>query len=220
MDRPLMPKATAVWLIEQTTLTFDQVAAFCGLHELEVQGIADGEVNPGMQGLDPVLGGQLTWAEIERCQEDPTARLQMVTTDLPLPAPRSKGPRYTPINKRGDKPDAVAWLLRNHPELSEAVICKLIGTTKPTIAAVRERTHWNSQNIRARHPVSLGLCTQIELDTVVERAGGTKKMLTDGDAPISAMEPDEPAIDPNATRNTAARLESFGELALKRKSES
>lgn len=208
MERPLMPKATAVWLIEHSALTFDQIAEFCGLHELEVQGIADGEVNPGMHGLDPVLNGQLTWPEIRRCEGDQTARLQMNQRDLPEPAARGKGPRYTPVAKRGDKPDAIAWLLRNHPELPEAVICRLIGTTKPTIAAVRDRSHWNATNIRARHPVTLGLCTQIELDDAVEKAGGTKKMLTDGDAPVDTGIP--PVVEESAeARPSMGRLESF-----------
>jgi hypothetical protein len=159
-----MPKATAVWLVENTALSFDQIAAFCGLHKLEVQAIADGEVAVGMVGLDPVANGQLTKEEIERCEQDPAARLRLLLQDLPQPVPRSKGPRYTPVTKRGDKPDAIAWLLKTHPELSDAQVCRLIGTTKPTIQAVRDKTHWNAQNIKPRHPVQLGLCTQRELD--------------------------------------------------------
>lgn len=164
MPLPLMPKATAVWLVENTALSFDQIAAFCGLHKLEVQAIADGEVAVGMVGLDPVANGQLTKEEIERCEQDPAARLRLLLQDLPQPVPRSKGPRYTPVTKRGDKPDAIAWLLKTHPELSDAQVCRLIGTTKPTIQAVRDKTHWNAQNIKPRHPVQLGLCTQRELD--------------------------------------------------------
>ena len=159
MALPLMPKATAVWLVENTSLTFDQIGEFCGLHALEVQAIADGEVAVQMQGLDPVANGQLTLEEIERCQKDPTARLKLAKEAMPVPLVKHRGPRYTPIAKRQDKPDAISWLLKNHPELSDGQISKLVGTTKPTIAAVRDRTHWNSPNIKPRHPVALGLCT-------------------------------------------------------------
>lgn len=170
MAKLLMPKATAVWLVENTKLTFEQIAAFCGLHALEVQGIADGEVAIGIVGLDPTVNGQLTAAEISRCEADPDARLHMAKATIPLPIPRTKGPRYTPVAKRQDKPDAVAWLLRHHPELGEAQISKLIGTTKQTIAAIRDRTHWNSANLRPRDPVLLGLCTQTDLNEFVMRA--------------------------------------------------
>jgi hypothetical protein len=170
MTQPLMPKATAVWLVENTTLSFQQIAEFCGLHPLEVQGIADGEVAIGIVGLDPALNGQLTREEILRCEADPAARLKMAKHDIPLPAPRTKGPRYTPVSKRQDKPDAVAWLVRHHPELTDAQISKLIGTTKQTIAAVRDRTHWNSPNLRPRDPVLLGLCSQNDLNNAVLRA--------------------------------------------------
>lgn len=170
MPQPLMPKATAVWLIENTSLNFDQVAEFCGLHELEVQAIADGEVAVGMVGLDPVANGQLSKEEIQRCEGNPHARLHMLEQTLPQPAARNKGPRYTPVTKRGDKPDGIAWLLKNHPELSDAQVGRLIGTTKPTIAAIRDRTHWNSPNIKPRHPVALGLCTQRELEDAVRQA--------------------------------------------------
>jgi hypothetical protein len=165
-----MPKATAVWLVENTSLSFEQIADFCGLHRLEVQGIADGEVATGIRGLDPIANGQLTKEELERCQADPTAKLALAKQDLPQPAKRTKGPRYTPVAKRQDKPDGVAWLLRHHPELSDAQVGKLIGTTKNTIAAVRDRTHWNSANIRPRDPVLLGLCSQSELNATVEKA--------------------------------------------------
>ena len=170
MAYPLMPKATAVWLVENTSLTFEQIAAFCGLHQLEVQGIADGEVAIGIQGLDPTANSQLTRDEIERCQGDPTGRLQLIELDLPKPTKRTKGPRYTPVAKRQDKPDGISWLARHHPELKDSQIAKLIGTTKTTIQAVRERTHWNAPNIRPRDPVLLGLCTQGDLNLVVERA--------------------------------------------------
>jgi hypothetical protein len=170
MAAPLMPKATAVWLVENTSLTFDQIADFCQLHPLEIQAIADGEVANQMQGLDPVANGQTTAEEIERCQADPEARLKLSPQALPPQVVKHKGPRYTPISKRQDKPDAIAFLLKSHPELSEAQISKLIGTTKPTIAAVRDRTHWNSPNIKPRHPVGLGLCTVDELDRALSQA--------------------------------------------------
>jgi uncharacterized protein len=170
MAQPLMPKATAVWLVENTTLTFEQIADFCGMHSLEVQGVADGEVAIGIVGLDPVANGQLTREEIERCQGDPTARLKMAKVTIPLPAPRTKGPRYTPVSKRQDKPNAVMWLLRHHPELGDAQIARLIGTTKDTIAKVRERSHWNAANLKPQDPVLLGLCTQTDLNKAVERA--------------------------------------------------
>ena len=175
MSLPLMPKATAVWLVEHTSLTFDQIGEFCGLHALEVQAIADGEVAVQMQGLDPIANGQLTLEEIERCQKDPSARLKLLAEAVPVPVVKHRGPRYTPIAKRQDKPDAIAWLLKSHPELSDGQISKLIGTTKPTIAAVRDRTHWNSPNIKPRHPVALGLCTMQELDAAVSRANRGKK---------------------------------------------
>jgi hypothetical protein len=175
MALPLMPKATAVWLVEHTSLTFDQIGEFCGLHALEVQAIADGEVAVQMQGLDPVANGQLTLEEIERCQKDPAARLRLAAEAVPVPVVKHRGPRYTPIARRADKPDAIAWLLKSHPELSDGQISKLVGTTKPTIAAVRDRSHWNSPNIKPRHPVAIGLCTMQELDAAVARANRGKK---------------------------------------------
>lgn len=170
MPQPLMPKATAVWLVDNTALTFEQIAEFCGLHVLEVSGIADGEVAVGIKGLDPITGGQLSRDEIARCETDPKARLELRESTHPLPEKRSKGARYTPVSRRQDRPDAIAWLLRNHPELSDAQISKLVGTTKPTITAVRDRTHWNQANISPVDPVSLGLCTQIDLDEQVKKA--------------------------------------------------
>jgi hypothetical protein len=190
-----MPKATAVWLVENTSLTFDQIADFCGLHPLEVQAIADGEVAIQMLGLDPVANGQTTAAEIERCQADPEARLVLSESAIPPQYVRHKGPRYTPIAKRQDKPDAIFYLLRNHSELSDAQICKLVGTTKPTINAVRDRTHWNSTNIKPRHPVSLGLCTLEELDQAVTRATRGKKSLADIEAEIAARAAEEEDVE-------------------------
>ena len=194
MAQLLMPKATAVWLVENTTLTFDQIAEFCHLHPLEVQGVADGEVAVGIVGLDPVTNGQLTREEIARCEGDPKARLQMAKQTIPLPAPRTKGPRYTPVSKRQDKPDAVAWLVRHHPELTDAQISKLIGTTKQTIAAVRDRSHWNAPNLRPRDPVLLGLCSQGDLNEAVlkarkalEKAGLQRPEPTPADVPKSRL---------------------------------
>ena len=168
MSQPMMPKATALWMIENTGLSFKQIADFCGLHELEVQALADGDVMGGMAPLDPVLSGQITAEEIKRGESDPEARLRIVKTEIPEPLQRAKGARYTPISKRQDKPDGIAWILKNHPELSDAQICKLLGTTKSTIAAVRDRTHWNSQNIRPRDPIDIGLCTYVDLSKAAE----------------------------------------------------
>ena len=169
--KPLMPKATAVWLIENTGLTFRQIGAFCGLHELEVQSIADDEVAIGMVGYDPIVNGQLTKEEIERCESDSAERLVMAKTDVPRPATRTKGPKYTPVARRGDKPDGIAWLVKHFPNLTDAQISRLIGTTKPTINAIRDRSHWNINNINARDPVGLGLCNRQDLDKEVLKAG-------------------------------------------------
>ncbi|MFP6743543.1 MAG: cell cycle transcriptional regulator TrcR [Alphaproteobacteria bacterium] len=176
MAQPLMPKATAVWLVDNTTLTFEQIAAFCELHLLEVSAIADGEVAVGIVGLDPMANDQLTREEIDRCTDDPSARLVM-RKQRDLPVQKARRTLYTPLSKRQDKPDAIAWLIRNHPEVNDARIGKLLGTTKNTIRAVRERSHWNSPNIRSRDPVLLGLCTQTDLNAVVARAnsGGKAK---------------------------------------------
>lgn len=189
MPQPLMPKATAVWLVENTALTFEQIATFCGLHMLEVKAIADGEVAIGMVGLDPISSNQLTKEEIERCAADPSARLEFATLDIPQPAVRTKGPRYTPVTKRGDKPDGIAWLLKNHPEISDAAVCRLIGTTKPTINAIRDRTHWNSPNIKPRSPVLLGLCSQTEIDAALAKAQAYARPAAGADADAAA-EPD------------------------------
>ena len=169
MSLPLMPKATAVWLIEKTALTFTQIAEFCGMHPLEVQAIADGEVAQGIVGYDPVANSQLTADEIKRCEADPAARLKLVPASNPINK-RSRGARYTPVAKRNDRPDAIAFVLRNFPQLSEAQVIKLLGTTKDTIQKVRERSHWNSTNIKPRDPVILGLCTQTDLNAMVTQA--------------------------------------------------
>jgi hypothetical protein len=170
MTLPLMPKATAVWLVENTALTFDQIADFCGMHPLEVQGIADGEVAVGIVGMDPVANGQLTREEITRCEADKSARLKIVETSLPVPVVHGKGARYTPVSKRQDRPNAIAWLVRHHAELTDAQVSRLVGTTKSTIEKIRDRTHWDMANIKPQNPVSLGLCTQQDLDDAIDKA--------------------------------------------------
>ncbi|MEG3618442.1 cell cycle transcriptional regulator TrcR [Magnetovibrio sp. PR-2] len=167
MAKPLMPKATAVWLVENTALSFDQIAEFVGLHELEIQAIADGEVAVGMQGANPLTTGELTQEEIDRCQADPLAQLKMAKATLPTPKARGKGARYTPVSKRQDRPDAIAWLLKHHPELTDGQIGRLIGTTKPTIKSVKERSHWNIANIKPQSPVGLGLTSEADLEKAV-----------------------------------------------------
>ena len=170
-DKPLMPKATAVWLVDNTSLTFEQIADFCGLHPLEVKGIADEDVAKGIKGQDPVASGQLTREQIEKAEKDPKVRLKLAVSKHKMPAVKAKKiPRYTPVSKRQDKPDAVYWILRNHPEFTDADIVMIVGTTKATIQKIRERSHWNAPNIKAVDPVTLGLCSQIELDLAVERA--------------------------------------------------
>jgi len=178
-QRPLMPKATAVWLVDNTSLSFEQIADFCGLHPLEVKGIADEDVAKGIKGLDPVSSGQLSREQIEDAEKNPKLRLKLAPPKHKMPAVRQKkAPRYTPVSKRQDKPDAVYWLLRNHPEFADADIIKLIGTTKATIQKIRERSHWNATNIKAVDPVTLGLCSQLELDLAVSRAAVKKERAT------------------------------------------
>ncbi len=173
---PLMPKATAVWLVDNTSLTFDQIAEFCGLHPLEVKGIADEDVAKGIKGQDPVASGQLTRELIEEAEKNSKVRLKMAPAKHKMPSVKLKrAPRYTPVSKRQDKPDAVYWILRNHPEFTDADIIKLIGTTKATIQKIRERSHWNAQNIKAVDPVTLGLCSQLELDLAVTRANDKRE---------------------------------------------
>src|SRR5579863_2140773 len=170
-DAPLMPKATAVWLVENTSLSFDQIADFCKLHPLEVKGIADGEVAAGIKGHDPITSGQLTREEIAAAEKDPSHRLQLAQSKVRLPEiKRARGPRYTPLSRRQDRPNAILWLLRNHAELKDAQIMRLVGTTKHTLEAIRERSHWNSANLQPMDPVTLGLCSQIDLDFEVNRA--------------------------------------------------
>jgi hypothetical protein len=174
-QKPLMPKATAVWLVDNTGLSFEQIADYCGLHPLEVKGIADEDVAKGIKGQDPVASGQLTREAIEAVEKDPSKRLKMAAPKHKMPAVKlKKAPRYTPVSKRQDKPDAVYWLLRNHPEFTDADVIKLVGTTKATIQKIRERSHWNASNIKAVDPVTLGLCSQLELDLAVTRANQRK----------------------------------------------
>ncbi|MGE0700850.1 MAG: DUF1013 domain-containing protein [Hyphomicrobiaceae bacterium] len=173
--KPLMPKATAVWLVENTSLSFDQIAELCGLHNLEVRGIADGDVAQGIKGQDPISSGQLTREEIARAEANPNYRLRLAEPKYEMPVVKTKkGPRYTPVSRRHDRPNAVLWLIRNHPELKDSQIMRLVGTTKPTIAAIRERTHWNSANLVPQDPVTLGLCSQIDLDAEVKK--GSKRV--------------------------------------------
>lgn len=176
MTEILMPKATAVWLVDNTSLSFDQIADFCGLHPLEVKGIADGDVAAGVRGADPVSNGQLTRDEIEKAESDAKYRMKAIApkyADLHQPN-KKRGPRYTPLSRRQSRPDAIAWLVRNHPELTDGQISKLIGTTKSTIESVRDRTHWNSANIKPTDPVSLGLCSQVDLDEQVRKSSARR----------------------------------------------
>lgn len=189
MPLPLMPKATAVWLVENTTLTFEQIGNFCGLHKLEIQAIADGEVASGILGLDPIMNGQLTADEIKRCENDSRAHLKILRTELPQPATRTKGPRYTPVSKRADKPDAISYLVKTYPELLDAQIARLLGTTKDTIAKVRDRSHWNATNIKPRNPVLLGLCKQADLDAAIKRA--QRRVAREQKAAGKSVAPDE-----------------------------
>jgi hypothetical protein len=169
--KPLMPKATAVWLVANTSLTFEQIAEFCGLHVLEVKGIADGDVAQGIKGMDPVSSNQLTRDEIEYAEANPAHPLSLSESKVAMPqTSEKKRPRYTPVSRRHDRPNAVLWLLRNHPELKDSQLMRLVGTTKPTIAQIRDRSHWNSPNLVPQDPVTLGLCSQIDLDAEVKKA--------------------------------------------------
>ncbi|AQS42332.1 MAG: Hypothetical protein BHV28_16540 [Candidatus Tokpelaia hoelldobleri] len=187
----LMPKATAVWLVDNTALSFDQIAAFCKLHPLEVKAIADGEAAQGIKGLNPVLTGQLSREEITRGEKNPAHRLQLSEPKVRLPEKKRRSARYTPLSRRQDRPNAILWLVRNHPELKDAQISRLVGTTKSTIEQVRERTHWNSANLTPMDPVTLGLCSQIDLDIEVERAARNRPaVMPEGETllPASATE--------------------------------
>ena len=203
---PLMPHATASWLVDNTSLSFEQIADFCGLHILEVQAMADDLAGSKYTGRDPVHSGELTHGEIEKGQADPAYRLQMQRA--PVDVSRTKGPRYTPVSKRQDKPDGIAWIIRNHPEISDAQIGKLIGTTRNTINAIRDRTHWNIQNIVAKDPVTLGLCSQRELDAAVAKAAKRVRTADDDAEEAVAESRDDRAMlieELRAERDAAAK---------------
>ncbi|MGR3434699.1 MAG: DUF1013 domain-containing protein [Shimia sp.] len=172
--KPIMAKATAVWLVDNTTISFRQIADFVGLHELEVQGIADGDVAQGVKGFDPIANNQLTQEEIDKAEAQPAHKLRLKFYQAAVGEEKRRGPRYTPLSKRQDRPAAILWLVKFHPELADAQISKLVGTTKPTITSIRERTHWNIQNIQPIDPVALGLCKQTELDAAVQKAAEKK----------------------------------------------
>ena len=214
---PLMPKATAVWLVENTALSFDQVADFCKLHPLKVKAIADGDAAQGIKGLDPVLTGQLSREEIEKGVADPDYRLKLLDPKVRLPeAKRKKGPRYTPVSRRQDRPNAILWLVRNHPELKDAQIMRLVGTTKNTIQQIRDRTHWNSSTLQPMDPVTLGLCSQIDLDFEVQRAAKDKPQVpAEGGQTLlpaevtTAPEPARETFAPSEPRKPAPKEEEI-----------
>ncbi|MET0178854.1 MAG: DUF1013 domain-containing protein [Novosphingobium sp.] len=201
-----MPHATASWLVDSTGLTFEQIAEFCGIHILEVQAMADDLAGSKYTGRDPVHAGELTNEEIERGQADPSYRLRM--QKAPVQVGRTKGPRYTPVSKRQDKPDGIAWILRNHPEISDAQIGKLIGTTRNTIAAIRDRSHWNIANINPKDPVTVGLCSQRELDAIVARAAKKAGIEEDEAARDARLGDDRVALieELRAERETAVKV--------------
>ena len=208
---PLMPHATASWLVDVTALTFEQIAEFCGLHILEVQAMADDLASSKYTGRDPVRSGELTNAEIEKGQADPTYRLKM--HKAPVTVNRTKGPRYTPVSKRQDKPDGIAWILRNHPEISDAAIGKLIGTTRNTIAAIRDRSHWNISNIQPKDPVTLGLCSQRELDALVAKAAKKAGHVEDVAANDSRLGDDREALLEELRAEREAHVRAASEAA-------
>lgn len=219
MAEILMPKATAVWLIDNTTLTFDQIADFCGLHHLEVKGIADGDVAENMRGVDPIAGGELERAEIKKAEADDSYRMKLAESKIAhIPQPKRKGARYTPMARRADKPDAIAWFVRNHPEVPDSQIGKLIGTTKSTINAVRSREHWNSENIKPVDPVTLGLCSQIELDEVIAKSASKRRKLeaekakaAEGEG-LAPTEDEKPSLDLNAPAPSPAAEPSAADV--------
>ncbi len=209
--KPLMPKATAVWLVSNSSLSFEQIAAFCGLHVLEVKGIADGDVAQGIKGMDPVSSGQLTRNEIEVAEKDPSHELQLQESKIIVPPPVArKGPRYTPVSRRHDRPNAVLWLIRNHPEVKDSQIMRLVGTTKPTIAQIRDRNHWNSPNLVPQDPVTLGLCSQIDLDAEVAKAARRvereRKDSQKGMAKSGTLLPTEETIAPPVVAKPSAEI--------------
>lgn len=190
----LMPKATAVWLVDNTSLSFEQIADFCGLHPLEVRGIADGDVARDIRGADPIVNGQLTREELDKAQADENYRMKaVVSRHAELLKPSKTGPKYTPVSRRQDRPDAIAWFVRNHPEVTDAQIAKLLGTTKSTIESVRNRTHWNSANIKPVDPVTLGLVGQLQLDEIVKKAADKKAK--DDAKSGGVLQPVEPEVE-------------------------
>jgi hypothetical protein len=208
-----MPKATAVWLVEHTSLTFEQIAEFCGLHVLEVKGIADGDVAHGIKGMDPISSGQLTREEIQKAQQNPDYRLQLAKSKVVIPEVKTKRvPKYTPVSRRHDRPNAILWLLRYHPELKDSQIMRLVGTTKPTIESIRDRTHWNSSNLQPQDPVALGLCSQIDLDAEVRRAARRLERERD-----EVGEGEAPELEPAGTLLSAE--ETGDEVAVLRRRE-
>ena len=207
MTQILMPKATAVWLVDNTSLTFDQIADFCGLHPLEVRGIADGEVARDIRGADPIANGQLSREELDAAEKTDTYRMKaQKSRHAELLKPVKKAPRYTPVSRRQDRPDAIAWFLRNHPEVPDSQISRLLGTTKATIDQVRNRTHWNAANIKPVDPVTLGLATQLELDAVVRKAA--EKRAKD-DAKRGVAEPEGAVLRPASETGAAGDAEAF-----------
>ena len=214
MALPIMAKATAVWLVDNTTLSFKQIADFCGLHELEVNGIADGEVGQGIKGFDPIANKQLTQEEIDRGQESPGYKLQLLHNPASDGEQKRRGPRYTPLSKRQDRPASILWLVKFHPEFTDGQISKLVGTTKPTIQAMRDRTHWNIANIQPIDPVALGLCRQLELDAAVAKAAvkATKEGKTISDEERLKLVSTEQSLQMDAETtlpSNMAGLESF-----------
>jgi uncharacterized protein len=205
----LMPKATAVWLVDNTALSFDQIAQFCTLHPLEVKAIADGESAQGIKGMDPVITGQLTREEIARGEADHNHRLKLSDPKVRVPESKRKGPRYTPLSKRQDRPNAILWLVRNHPELKDAQISRLVGTTKSTIEQIRERRHWNSTNLVPMDPVTLGLCSQIDLDLEVQRASrGQQPAAPVGDTLLPASITERLPAETEAQRDEDKELDA------------
>lgn len=199
----LMPKATAVWLVDNTALTFDQIAEFCKLHPLEVSAIADGDAAQGIKGMDPVMTGQLSREEIAKGEADPDHRLKLSESKVRVPETKRKGPRYTPLSKRQDRPNAILWLVRNHPELKDAQISRLVGTTKSTIEQIRNRTHWNSANLVPMDPVTLGLSSQIDLDLEVQRAArNLPQAEPTGDTLLPASETEQLPAEEEAQQQT------------------
>jgi hypothetical protein len=218
MAKPLMAKATAVWLVDNTTISFKQIADFVGLHELEIQGIADGDVAAGVKGFDPVANNQLTQAEIEAAQKDPRHKLQLKHNPAAMGEEKRRGPRYTPLSKRQDRPNAILWLVKFHPELADAQIARLVGTTKPTIQSIRERTHWNISNMQPIDPVALGLCKQTELDEAVQKAAAKKAKEGDamGDDERRRLLSTEQSLEADAEPKMPTAIEGLETFSLSR----